>query len=234
MTQEELQKILELHRRWLMGHGVCANLTGADLKGVDLSGADLRGANLSGVNLEGVNLEGANLTGANLSEAYLSSAYLRHADLKGAILSEAFLCTAFLTGANLEGADLTGADLTEAYLRGVNLKDAHLPDFQIPDGDLIGWKKIQGGVIVELRIPKEAKRTGNLISQKCRAEYADVLSFSKAAKGVTSIDHVPPAKVVTTYEVGKRVYPDSYDDDIRVQATHGIHFFLNRGEAEVW
>lgn len=59
MKQEELQKILEAHGRWINGEdgGARANLTEADLRGAnlteaDLSGADLRGADLSGANLD--------------------------------------------------------------------------------------------------------------------------------------------------------------------------------------
>ena len=53
MTKDELQSILDLHRKWLYGEegGKRANLSGANLSGADLSGADLWGANLSGANL---------------------------------------------------------------------------------------------------------------------------------------------------------------------------------------
>ena len=55
-TQEELNRVLELHKKWLNGEygGVRA-----DLRGVDLSEADLYGANLDEVNLSGANLTGA-------------------------------------------------------------------------------------------------------------------------------------------------------------------------------
>ena len=68
MKQEELQKILEAHGKWINGEygGARANLRGADLRG-----ADLRGANLSDANLRGANLRGANLSDANLSDANL-------------------------------------------------------------------------------------------------------------------------------------------------------------------
>jgi hypothetical protein len=39
---------------------------------------------------------------------------------------------------------------------------------------------------------------------------------------------------ITEYREGQMVYPDSYDDDIRVDCTHGIHFWLTRREAETW
>ena len=83
MTQEELQTILEKHKKWLndVRAGERANLELANLKG----------ANLELANLEGANLECANLRGAKLKCANLKSANLRCADFKGA---------------NLEGANL--------------------------------------------------------------------------------------------------------------------------------
>ena len=76
MTQEKLNKVLELHREWLnhepggkRANLSKANLSEADLSWVDLSEADLRGANLSGVNLRGANLSKANLSEAKLIEA---------------------------------------------------------------------------------------------------------------------------------------------------------------------
>ena len=49
MNEEQLQKALKLHKKWLNNEegGIRANLTGADLTGADLTGADLTGANLS-------------------------------------------------------------------------------------------------------------------------------------------------------------------------------------------
>ena len=64
MKQEELQKILKLHEKWLNGEdgGVKANLSDANLCYADLSDANLRGANLSGADLNDANLRGANLS----------------------------------------------------------------------------------------------------------------------------------------------------------------------------
>lgn len=73
MTQEELQTILEKHKKWLnnVPGGECANLAGANLKYANLKDANLAGANLEDANLEGANLAGANLMGANLKGANL-------------------------------------------------------------------------------------------------------------------------------------------------------------------
>jgi Pentapeptide repeats (8 copies) len=123
MTQQEIQKVLELHKEWLKDgtKGQRADLSGAYLSGADLSGANLSGACLSGANLSGANLSGANLSGANLSGAYLSGAYLFWACLSGACLSGACLSGACLSGADLSGAYLSGADLSGACLSGAKI-----------------------------------------------------------------------------------------------------------------
>lgn len=103
VTPEELQEILEKHRKWLNGEegGVRADLSGRDLSGYDLRVANLRGADLSHADLSYANLHGANLSHANLRGADLSGANLRGANLRGA---------------NLRGADLSGADLSGANI----------------------------------------------------------------------------------------------------------------------
>ncbi len=185
---------------------ISANLCGADLYGANLYGAKLCEANLYGANLCGANLCGANLCGANLQSSYLHNANLYHA--------------------NLLDANLFNADLRGANLRNANLNNTKLPAFQIPEGDLYVWKKTAGG-LVKLHIPRKARRTASLVGRKCRCEWAVV----KEVIG-------DPAKAISMYNgrilyvVGETVRPDSYDPDIRVECSHGIHFFLTREEAE--
>ena len=113
MTQEELQTILEKHKKWLndVPGGEYANLKGANLEGANLERANLERANIRDANLKGANLEGAILKGAILKGANLESANLKGANLGGA----------YLGGANLEDANLEGANLGGAYLEGANL-----------------------------------------------------------------------------------------------------------------
>jgi hypothetical protein len=165
---------------------------------------------------------------ANLCAANLCAANLRGADLIGANLYGADLIGADLIGANLIGANLRGANLTGANLRGANLRGAVLPAFQIApeEGAFIAWKKVIGGV-VKLLIPADAKRTSSLVGRKCRAEFAYVLEMPPGATAARSChDHS------FSYTLGALVKPDSYDDDIRIECTHGIHFFMTRKEAE--
>jgi hypothetical protein len=216
-----LPEILEKHRLWVEGKegGVKADLSGANLSGANLSYAYLSGADLSYADLSYARLSRANLFGA-----YLSCANLSRANLSGADLPYANLSCSNLSGANLSYANLSCANLSCANLSDADLSGANLPHFQIcpEEGDFIGWKKLSNKVVAKLLIPATAKRTSSLVGRKCRAEFVVVL----AGEGASSYDRI------TKYIPGATVYPDEYDDDIRVECTSGIHFFITRKEAE--
>jgi len=144
---------------------------------------------------------------------YLSRANLSRANLSGADLSRA----------DLSRADLSRADLSRANLSRANLSGTTLSNFQIcpEEGSFIGWKKVDGGVL-KLLIPENAKRTSSLVGRKCRAEFVVVLEGSGTSKHDGK----------TKYEPGMTVYPDKYDNDIRIKCTSGIHFFITRKEAK--
>ena len=77
MEQEELLKITDNHRKWVIGHGgERADLSFADLSSADLSYADLSFADLSFADLSFADLRSANLHSADLRSADLSSADL--------------------------------------------------------------------------------------------------------------------------------------------------------------
>lgn len=177
----------------------------------NLTGANLVGAYLADANLTGADLACANLTGADLTDAYLARAYLADADLARADLADA----------DLAGADLAGAKGVEPE------KLLHL--FQIPqEGELIVWGK-KAGVIVKMRVPPEAKRTGNIKNRKCRAEWVEVLDV-EGAKTTT----VKNCYAETIYKRGATVKPHAYDGNVLDDCLPGIHFFLTRQEAERW
>ena len=196
-----------------------ADLRGADLRGANLYGAYLQDANLYGAYLQDANLRGAYLYGANLRGAYLQDANLYCANLYGANLQDANLRGAYLYGAYLRGANLYGA-----YLQDANLRGTKLPKFQItPKGyALTGFKKLSNDTVAVLEIPADACRTASLVGRKCRTEYVKVLSGEGYDKHTGKVHYKP----------GEIIYPDKYDDDIRLECTHGIHFFQTYEEAE--
>ena len=134
-----------------------------------------------------------------------------------------------------------GAYLIDANLRDANLRGAkNVPYIQMAcptDGEFIGWKKVHdNGIIylVKLLILEDAKRS-SATGRKCRCSKARVLDISALQDGKegpkerkiinTSYDpHV-------TYEVGKVVEPDSFDDDRFNECSHGIHFFIDKQDA---
>ncbi len=223
MTKEQLNKVLEKHKKWLNDEpgGERADLRRANLQGADLRGANLQEANLRGANLQGANLRRADLWRANLQGADLRGADLREADLRGANLQEA----------NLRGANLQGANLQEANL---------IPNYICPiccpeKGSFIGFKKaiVLNGyteVIVELEISSEAKRS-SATNRKCRCNRAKVLSIT-GLNGIAEFQQaVSKYDNNFIYEVGRTVTVDNYDDNRWNECSTGIHFFITRKEA---
>ena len=219
MNQDEIKEILDNHALWLTGDGgERANLYGANLYGADLCRADLREANLCRADLYGANLYGANLYGANLYGANLHGADLRRADLR-----EANLYGANLYGANLHEADLREADLCRA--------DSVFPIACPGDGSFIGWKKVNGGLIVKLEITETARRS-SATTRKCRCSEAKVLEIQH--KDGTAADVESATSTYDnnfTYKVGKIVSINNFDNDRWNECSTGIHFFITRQEA---
>ena len=214
LNARELKKILKLHEKWLIGD--------ADGERADLHDADLSNANLSYANLSYANLSNADLSNANLSNANLSYANLSDADLSNANLSYADLSDADLHGATLYRADLSGAIITWGLA---------CPE----TGSFEAWKKVisknKTEFLVKLLVPADAKRS-SATTNKCRCEFADVLEITniktnQAVQSVENIKYVPNI----TYTVGKRVYPDSFDDNRWNECSHGIHFFVDKESA---
>jgi hypothetical protein len=145
------------------------------------------------------------------------------ANLTGADLTKAYLTKANLTGADLRWANLTKADLTEA-----DLENAKLPHFQIcpEEGSFYAWKKTTTGVI-KIYIPADAERTSSLVGRKCRASKVKVIS-GEGCGGYS------PNQGNLVYNKNTTVESDSFDPDIRIECTHGIHFFMTKAEAEEW
>ena len=227
-----------------------ANLAGADLRGANLGGADLLGASLRGANLwrvnlgsaslQGVDLQGVNLRGSILENVKLRGANLQWADLGGANLTGAILRDANLEGAGLRGAILRNAILDGAIFDGANLDAANLDGAIFAENwqivPLVGqsftaFKKVRGEIVLELLIPGSATRTSSLIGRKCRADAALVVgvAYGDAVNNAGICKSLHDSRF--TYEIGKMASEPSFDPDIRVECTAGIHFFMTKEEA---
>ena len=179
-------------------------------------GLAVRTAVAAGADLAGADLVGADLAGANLAGAYLFAADLAGADLAGANLAGANLARADLAGANLAGANLAMAIDAELVIARTRI---------LPEGALVGWKKLDRGVIAKLEIPAAAKRS-HAFGRKCRAEYAVCLEVIGAEFGVSMHDNA------TIYRAGETIKPHQFDDNWQNECAGGIHFYITREEAE--
>ena len=235
MNQQELNQVLDLHKKWLNDEEVGsraylreADLRGADLREANLRGADLREANLRGADLSGADLRGAYLSEADLSRADLSGAYLRGANLREADLSGANLRGADLSGADLSGADLSEADLSRADLSGVIFNEnTSMFALQCPEeGSFIGWKKCRNETLVKLQITENSKRS-SATSLKCRASECLVLAIEDA-NGLPISQATSKQDSTFIYEVGKIVRVDNFDENRWNECSTGIHFFISK------
>jgi len=200
-TKEELNLILDLHKKWLNNE---EDGKRADLNRVDLSNTNLRYADLRCVNLSGADLSGADLSGANLKDA------------------------------NLNNADLSGANLSGANLSNTNLSGADLSSFKIcpEEGSFIGYKKVKNNIILTLEIPEDAGRINSIISRKCRASKVKVIK-AEDIDGNEILDKNIFYGLYndTEYKINEITEADSFNDDIRLECSNGIHFFITKNEA---
>ena len=244
MTNEELGKILDLHKLWLVDNrkGQRVNLYYANLWDANLESANLYYANLEDAHLVGANLWGANLENANLKNAKLWCANLKNANIENANLESANLENADLENANLWGANLEGANLYRANLEDANLENAKLPNFKIvPErGSFHAFKKVRDneGVkyIIEIKILAEHKRMSNLVGRKCRANGCKLVAVYDLHGNKVKTNKKLTGTVYSNidYNTDAIIKPDDYNNDIRVVCTTGIHFFLTFAEAKDW
>ena len=209
-----IKEVLDKHLKWLMNEkgGRWANLSRADLSGADLSGADLSRADLRWADLSGADLRGANLSRADLSGANLRGANLRGADLRGA---------------NLRGADLRGANNIDKIFW--DIQTAFYP-LQCPEkGEYTAFKKANG-LIVELRIPADAKRS-SATSRKCRASKAVVVNITDYNGNTAGNETVSNHDRNFIYKVGETVEVSNFDENRWNECAPGIHHYMTFAEA---
>ena len=200
---EELEKILELHKKWLNDEQEGIR---ADLSYVDLSKADLRYANLSY----------ANLSEVNLSYADLSEAYLRYSDLS----------YANLISANLSYADLSSIKYNYLSI-GLNLV---CPEEGSYIGYKKAKNKDKEEVIIKLLITEDAIRS-SATTRKCRCSKAKVLSITSLDKTKTFDKAYSNWDETFIYRVGEIVEVDDFNTNRWKECAAGIHHFITRKEA---
>ena len=133
---------------------------------------------------------------------------------------------------NKAGADLAGANLTGADLAGLLAKQTIVPE----DGEFTAFKNVRRSnnerAILTLKIPAEAARLGGLVGRKCRASRALVVrAETKDGATIENETFFSDHNKKFSYEVGKTIEPDGFNDNPTIECSNGIHFFITRREA---
>ena len=102
-------------------------------------------------------------------------------------------------------------------------------------GEFVGYKKCTiyhaADCVVKLLIPADAKRS-SAFGRKCRCSKAKVLGIFDLDGNELDCDTAYSINMPSIrYEIGKEVYPDSFDDNRFIECSNGIHFFMTFEEA---
>lgn len=111
-----------------------------------------------------------------------------------------------------------------------NPLDAMIPAACPEKGCFTGWKKCQGNRIVKLLIPADARRS-SAIGRKCRCDKAvvsEILGPHNEKLSCASSRY----NSTFVYRKGETVFASGFDEDRFAECAPGIHFFMERQEAE--
>ena len=199
----------------------------------DLSNLDLHSINFKDAIGENINFSNSNLSNANFTGTRFEHANFENADLRGAILKDCDLRFANFTNADCRGTIFECTIMEYSNHTNIKVDDTtknykmHCPE----SGAFVGYKKCYNNRIVTLLIPEDAKRVSATTSP-CRCSKAKVINITDFEGG----EHFTEAYSLCSnngfkYELGKMVYPDSFNEDRWMESTHGIHFWMTRDEA---
>ena len=222
INEEELKKILELHETWLHSGGTRGKR--AVITNSDMSRTKLRCINLSHAILTGNDMRLIDMRDTNLRSAILKCNDMRWIDMSYADLRYATLI------AN----DMTYTDMRCTYMRDTCIEDCLIPMACPSDGAFIGWKKARHcgeAVLVKLLIPEDAKRS-SAAGRKCRCDKAKVIEILTLKGNIEVESAVSNYDSSFIYKKGEVVCEPNFCENRFKECATGIHFFIDRKEAE--
>ena len=220
--EEELKKVLILHRTWLVSGGIEGKR--AVIENKDMRHTDLSCINLSHAILTGNDMKMIDMRDADLTHAILTGNDMRYTDMRHANLSHAVL----------RGNDMTGTNMGFTYMRDTCIEDCIIPMACPSDGAFVGWKKARHcgeAVLVKLLIPEDAKRS-SATGRKCRCDKAKVIEILSMKDNKELEYAVSDYNWDFIYKKGKVVCEPNFCEDRFKECAEGIHFFIDRTEAE--
>lgn len=225
---------------------------------LDLSVLDLNGYDLSGAEFYRVNLSKCNLMGVDLNNTYFKNVDLSNSDIRHTSFMGAFLKLTNLENSKFVNVNFTEASFSEVNFQKSRFYSSSFSEvimssaenfetieFQnvtelnlvCPEkGSFVAYKKAHrvdtfGTCIIELEIPKSAKRSSAL-SRKCRASKAKPIAFYDLEGNKLDIDSAKSIHDSSfVYNLKKMVVVENFDTYRWRECTAGIHFFMTFKEA---
>ena len=197
------------------------------LEGMDFSRVDFSNSDFSNVNFRFCNFDKAKLQHTKFSNCDFSGSSFVAADLFSADLR-----TCDLSDTNCDGTNFFAALLWEAKLDNLLATDRtkFFRNYCPEEGYIFGYKKCFNERMVQLLIPKDAKRC-SATTNACRCDKARVVAITDVNKKKgykEAMSFVDPNFI---YRLGEMVYADSYNEDRWHDSSHGIHFWMSFEEA---
>lgn len=199
---------------------------------MDLSEWDLSNINFDRSDFRKVNLSGANLSGCTTRNTYFQTSVLKNIDFQNADISSGDFRYCDLSGANISGANVYSAAFQGANLNGI-IADENTQYFypRCPmEGAFIGWKVCFGRRIVQLLIPRDARRLQGT-RHEIRVDKAYVLSVRNADYTEEYEEAHAYVDENFVYRKAHWVTVDAYDTDRFTDSGAGIHIWMDRDAA---
>jgi pentapeptide repeat family protein len=197
-------------------------LEGMDFSRVDFSNSDFKDVNFRSCKFDNAKLQHTKFENCDLSGSSFAYANLFSADLR----------TCDLSGSNFDGADFFAALLWEAKLDNLLVTDRtkFFRNYCPKAGYIFGYKKCFNERMVQLLIPKDAKRCSST-TNACRCDKARVVAITDVNKKESYKEAMSFVDPNFIYRLGEMVYADSYNEDRWHDSSHGIHFWMTFEEA---
>ena len=234
ITQEELDKMINKHEKWVKGHPFYDRLL------------------LSNYNLLNLKIKNKDLQRIAIFDCLLNNTIFEDCNLEYATIKDSKIINTNFINCNLSYGDFLYDEFLKSDLLTCNIKNSHfdnaifnntkMPDYPMAcpeNGSFVGYKKVYNIVnnqyqwfILKLEILEDARRSSTA-SNKCRCDKVKVLEIQNLdgsiAKGVIKAKSCYNNEFI--YELGKKVKEPDFDKCRWNEYTSGIHFFMNREDA---
>ena len=196
---------------------------------------DLEGYNLTNITFNLCSFENCNLAGADFSDSSISGTLFRECPMHACRFVNTNMTEAIFRDIDLSDSDLSGANLYAAVLEDANLDGIIVDENtkwykQVPpeDGAFIAWKCCSELRVVQLLVPRDARRV-SATRETCRCDKAKVLSIKSIDETISYDWAQSTVDPDFYYERGKWVEPaNGFEPDRWKDSSRGIHFFMER------